>query len=45
MRARQRNCQIDEIISAGNDRPYNSLAAAHAAGFDNCHWCIGASKR
>ncbi|MHB1327681.1 MAG: hypothetical protein ACYC2K_05705 [Gemmatimonadales bacterium] len=38
-------CQIDEIIRAGHDRPYSSLAAAHAAGFDNCGYCIGASKR
>lgn len=38
-------CQIDEIIRAGHDRPYSSLASAHAAGFDNCAYCIGASKR
>lgn len=38
-------CQIDEIINAGNDRPYNSLSAAHAAGHDNCAWCIGGSTR
>ena len=25
------NCQIDEIIGAGYDRPFNSLSAAHAA--------------
>jgi hypothetical protein len=39
------NCQIDEIIDAGNDRPFNALADAHAAGFDNCHWCLGSSRR
>lgn len=38
-------CQIDEIIQAGNDRPYNSLEAAHRDGYDNCRWCIGNSTR
>jgi len=38
-------CQIDEIIAAGHDRPYNSLSAAHSAGYDNGHWCLGDSKR
>lgn len=41
----QTNCQIDEIIRAGNDRPFNSLTAAHNAGYDNCHWCLGGSRR
>jgi hypothetical protein len=39
------NCQIDEIIDAGNDRPFNRLSEAHAAGYDNCHWCLGSSHR
>ena len=39
------NCQIDEIIRAGNDRPFNTLSEAHNAGYDNCHWCLGASTR
>jgi hypothetical protein len=38
-------CQIDEIIRAGNDRPYTTLAAAHAAGYDNCAKCLGGSTR
>ena len=38
-------CQIDEIISAGNDKPYNSQTAANDAGYDNCAYCIGNSKR
>jgi len=38
-------CQIDEIIRAGHDRPYHTLESAHAAGYDNCAWCIGNSKR
>ena len=39
------NCQIDEIIEAGHDKPYNSLEKAHEGGFDNCHYCIGDSTR
>ncbi|MDQ3816250.1 MAG: hypothetical protein M3362_01000 [Acidobacteriota bacterium] len=39
------NCQIDEIIRAGHDRPYNSQSAANAAGYDNCAYCIGGSTR
>ncbi len=38
-------CQIDEIIRAGHDKPYNSLAAARADGYDNCAHCIGGSTR
>lgn len=38
-------CQIDEIIRAGNDRPFETLQEAKAAGFDNGHWCIGDSER
>jgi hypothetical protein len=39
------NCQIDEIIRAGNDKPFASIAAAHAAGYDNCAYCLGNSTR
>ena len=39
------SCQIDEIIAAGHDRPFNSLTTAQNAGYDNCYWCIGNSKR
>lgn len=39
------DCQIDEIIRAGHDRPYNSLSTAHNAGLDNCAYCIGGSTR
>ena len=39
------NCQIDKIINAGNDVPFNNLSTAHNAGYDNCHWCIGNSTR
>lgn len=38
-------CQIDEIIKAGNDKPYNSLSDARKDGYDNCAWCIGSSTR
>lgn len=39
------NCQIDEIISAGHDTPFETLAAAQRAGYDNCAYCLGNSKR
>ena len=39
------NCQIDEIIRAGNDKPFNSLEIARSNGYDNCHWCLGNSTR
>ncbi|HEX6038134.1 hypothetical protein [Longimicrobium sp.] len=39
------NCQIDEIIRAKNDVPYNSLSSAHTAGYDNCAYCLGGSTR
>jgi hypothetical protein len=38
-------CQIDKIIAAGHDRPYDSLAQAQAAGYDNCNYCVGNSRR
>jgi hypothetical protein len=38
-------CQIDEIIRAGHDKPYNSREAANRDGFDNCAYCIGRSTR
>lgn len=39
------NCQIDEIIAAGHDVPFNTLEDAHNAGYDNGHYCIGGSTR
>lgn len=38
-------CQINEIIAAGNERPYDSLGAAKRDGYDNCAYCIGNSTR
>lgn len=39
------SCQITIIIQAGHAKPFSTLAAAHALGYDNCHWCIGGSTR
>ena len=39
------NCQIDEIIRAGHAVPFTSLPEAHAAGYDNCAYCLGGSTR
>lgn len=41
----QTNCQIDEIIRAGHDRPFDTLQAAKKAGYDNCAWCLEGSTR
>jgi len=38
-------CQIDEIMNAGHDIPFNSLQSAHSQGYDNCGKCIGQSTR
>lgn len=38
-------CQIDEIIKAGHAKPFQTLAAAHAEGYDNCHYCLRGSTR
>ena len=43
--AEKTSCQIDEIIRAGNDKPYNSLDAAKRDGYDNCAHCLGGSTR
>lgn len=41
----QTNCQIDEIIKAGHDKPYTSLSDAKSDGYDNCAYCLGGSSR
>ncbi len=41
----QTNCQINEFIAAGHAVSFGSPAAAHNAGYDNCHWCTGGSTR
>ncbi len=38
-------CQINEIIAAGHDTPFDSLASAHAQGYDNCAKCLTGSTR
>ncbi len=38
-------CQIDEIIRAGHDKPFNSLTTAHVQGYDNCDKCLSGSTR
>ena len=38
-------CQINEIIAANHDKPYNSQQTANADGYDNCAHCIGGSTR
>jgi hypothetical protein len=43
--AEKTQCQIDEIIRAGHDKPYNSLEAAHVDGYDDCAYCLPKSKR
>jgi hypothetical protein len=35
-------CQIDEIIAPGNDKPFTSLADAHKAGYGDCNYCLPA---
>ena len=39
------SCQINEIIKAGHDKPYDSREAANRDGYDNCAYCIGGSAR
>ena len=38
-------CQIDEIIAAGNDKPYTSKRTANDDGYDDCAYCLGGSTR
>jgi hypothetical protein len=36
---------LDNEKSNCHERPYTTLSAAHAAGFDNCAYCLGGSTR
>lgn len=38
-------CQVDEIIRAGHDKPYHSLEAAHRDAYDDCAYCLPNSSR
>jgi len=33
-------CQIEEIINAGNDKAFDTLADARKAGYDDCDYCL-----
>lgn len=39
------SCQIDEIMKAGHETPFNSLSEAKSKGYDNCAHCVGSSTR
>jgi hypothetical protein len=39
------NCQIDEILRAGHDKPYDSLSEAKRDGYDPCAYCLQGSTR
>lgn len=41
----RRSCPFLYLTNPTNLRVYSSLRQAHAAGMDNCHYCIGGSKR
>ncbi len=38
-------CQIDEIIDAGHDTPFDDFDSAIAEGYDRCAKCLGKSTR
>lgn len=38
------NCQINDIMEEGNDKPISSLIDAHKSGYKDCIWCIGGPK-
>jgi hypothetical protein len=40
-----RNCQIDEIIRAGQDKPYTSIAEAAREDFGRCTYCLENANR
>lgn len=37
-------CQIDEIIKAKNDKPYQSIVVAHNDGYGDCDYCLPKKK-
>lgn len=43
----ENECQIDEIIEAGNAVVFSpdTLGEARNEGYDNCEYCIGESER
>jgi hypothetical protein len=38
-------CQIDHILNAKNEIPFNFYFEAKDAGYNNCVYCLGNSKR
>ena len=40
-----RNCQVDEVIRAGQDKPYESLLDAKQEDFGFCAYCVQQSSR
>ena len=34
-------CQINEIIEAGHDKPFETLTAAQTQGYSKGHYCLG----
>lgn len=45
MEVHRMHCSWLHLINPSNIRIYGSLDDAHSAGLDNCHYCIGGSKR
>lgn len=47
LRNENRNCQISEILRAGNAVVFSpdTLQQARSEGYDPCHWCLSGSTR
>ena len=47
LRNERPNCQIDEILRAGNAVAFipDTQAQARGEGYDNCHYCLAESAR
>lgn len=47
LRNEKTSCQVDAILRAGHGVVFtpDTLAQAHAEGYDNCSHCIGGSTR
>jgi len=45
MEVHKASCSWADNIKAENRVYFKSLEEAHTKGFDNCHWCLGGSKR
>lgn len=38
-------CQVDEILAANHEVPFDTLSQAYAAGYDDCDKCLPGSER